>query len=176
MWSGFCSTLLTASEESKSKKVWICLFSCCVTRGVHLELVTDISTQTFLRSFKHFTARRGTPTQVISDNAKTFSTAAQYLLKLTVKWSFNLEKAPWWGGFFEQMVQSVKQCLRKSIRSAMLSYDELSTVLTKSRSHYKFKTNLYLSSEDLEEPLTPSHLLMIGHHVLSLPDSTRATV
>ena len=32
----------------------------------------------------------------------------------------------------------------------------------------------YVSSEDLDEPLTPSHLLS-GHHILSLPDNTVAT-
>ena len=165
---------ITASEESESKKVWICLFTCCVTRGIHLKLVTDMSTQTFLRSFKRFTARRGMPTLVISDNAKTFSSAAQYLAELKVKWSFNLEKAPLWGGFFERMVQSVKRCLRKNIGSAKLSYDELSTALTEVEAIVNSRPISYLSSEDLEEPLTPSHL-MIGHRVLSLPDSTRVT-
>ena len=38
---------IKASEESESKKVWICLFTCCVTRGIHLEFVTDMSTQPF---------------------------------------------------------------------------------------------------------------------------------
>ena len=69
-----------------------------------LELVPDMSTQTFLRSFKRFTARRGTPVQVISDNANTFVSAAQCLTDLKVRWSFNLKKAPWWGGFFKRMV------------------------------------------------------------------------
>ena len=91
-----------------------------------------------------------------------------------MKWSFNLEKALWWGGFFEWMVQSVKQCLKKSIGSAKLSYDELSTALTEVEAIVNSRPISYLSSEDLEEPLTPSHL-MIGHHVLSLPDSTRVT-
>ena len=101
----FAGPLYIVTEGSESNKVWICLFSCCVTRAIHLELVPDMSTRTFLRSFKRFTARRGTPAQVISDNAKTFVSAAQYLADLKVRWSFNLEKAPWWGGFFERMVQ-----------------------------------------------------------------------
>ena len=49
---------------------------------------------------------------------------------MSIKWVFNLEKAPWWGGFFERMVQSVKRCLKKSIGKARLSYHELTTVLT----------------------------------------------
>ena len=133
-----------------------------------------MSTQTFLRSFKRFAARRGTPQQVISDNAKTFVSAAQHLANLKVRWSFNLEKAPWWGGFFERMVQSVKRCLKKSIGSAKLTYDELSTALTEVEAIVNSRPISYLSSEDLEEPLTPSHLLT-GHRILSLTDGMGAT-
>ena len=30
-------------------------------------------------------------------------------------WYFIVERAPWWGGFWEWMVQTVKKCLRKAI-------------------------------------------------------------
>ncbi len=46
-----------------------------------------------------------------------------------VTWRFNLERAPWWGGFFEIMVRSVKRCLRKVIGNAKLTVDGLATVL-----------------------------------------------
>lgn len=32
---------------SRSEKVWICLFTCCVTRAIHLELVPDLTTTTY---------------------------------------------------------------------------------------------------------------------------------
>ena len=57
---------------SKGNKVWICLFTCCVTRAVHLELVLDLSAVTFIRCLKRFTARSGLPRKIVSDNAKTF--------------------------------------------------------------------------------------------------------
>jgi hypothetical protein len=41
-----------------------------------------MSTEAFLRSFKRFTARRGVPAKVISDNAKTFISAAKKLCAL----------------------------------------------------------------------------------------------
>ena len=146
-----------------------------------------MSAQTFLRSFKRFTARRGIPVQIISDNGKTFVSAAQiienmlktsevqqHLAGLKVKWVFNLEKAPWWGGFFERLIQSVKRCLKKTIGKAKLTYDELLTVLTEVEAIINSRPLSYVSSEDLDEPLTPSHLLS-GRWILSLPDSTVAT-
>ena len=47
-----------------------------------------------------------------------------------MQWSFNLKKAPWWGGMFERMIESVKCCLQKTIGHAKLTYDELLTALT----------------------------------------------
>ena len=45
------------------------------------------------------------------------------------KWRFNVEAAPWWGGFFERLVKSVKLSVKKCLRNARLNYDELSTTL-----------------------------------------------
>ncbi len=58
----FAGPLYTkASDVARSGKVWICLYTCCVVRAVHLDLVPDMTATTFLRSFKRFTARRGLP-------------------------------------------------------------------------------------------------------------------
>ena len=40
-----------------------------------------------------------------------------------------MEGAPWCGGFFERLVKSVKRCLKKVVRNARLTYEELLTVL-----------------------------------------------
>ena len=125
---------------SASKKVWICLYTCCMTRAVHLDIVPDMTAQAFICRFKRFTSRRGFPVRIVSDNAKMFKTAAkivvatmdtstvkEYFSNIGIKWSFNLERAPWWGGVFERMVQTMKRCLRKIIGNACLTYEELLT-------------------------------------------------
>jgi len=66
-------------SDTNSSKVWICLFTCCVTRAVHLELVIDMSAPTFIRCMKRFAARRGLPRKFISDNGKAFKTASKLL-------------------------------------------------------------------------------------------------
>ena len=53
-------------------KAWICLFTCAVFRAVHLELVTSLSTASFLMTFRRFIARRGRPSVVYSDNGSNF--------------------------------------------------------------------------------------------------------
>ena len=53
-------------------KAWMCLFTCAVTRAVHLELVRSMSTPCFLMALERFFSRRGIPRIIYSDNARTF--------------------------------------------------------------------------------------------------------
>ena len=125
----FAGPVYLRTKEAGSNKAWICLFTCCVTRAIHLELVLNMSTSTFIRALKRFSARRGLPRRILSDNAKTFKAAAKtlrnmfkdpevqsYLSQSCVQWSFNLEKAPWWGGVFERLVRDafVKWLVKRS--------------------------------------------------------------
>ena len=141
-----------------------------------------MSALTFIKCLKCFAARRGLPQRFVSDNAKAFKSAAKtldeivkqpefetYLTEFGIEWTFNLEKAPWWGGIFERLIQSVKRCLRKVIGQVKFSYNELNTALVEVEAIINSRPLTYVSSEDLEEPLTPSHLL-VGCRILSLPD------
>ena len=47
-----------------------------------MELVTDMSTETFIRCLKRFVARRGMPRKFLSDNGKSFKTAADFLKRV----------------------------------------------------------------------------------------------
>ena len=178
----FAGPLYVRIAGSKMEKAWICLFTCCVVRAIHLEIVTDLSAGTFIRCLKRFSARRGLPRKFISDNGKTFKAAAKflklvfqddavrdYLVGLGVDWLFNIEKAPWWGGVFERLVKSTKRCLKKMIGQAKLSLDEIQTVVVEVESIINSRPLSYLSLSNLEEPLTPSRL-MIGRRILNLPD------
>ena len=93
----------------------------------------------------------------------TDSALKQYLL---THCDFNLDKAPWWGGVFERLAKSTKRCFQKVIGTAHLSYDELLTVVTELETILNSRPLTYMSSEDVKEPLTPSHL-MLGYQVIS---------
>lgn len=94
----------------------------------------------------------------------------EYLSGLGITWQFNIELAPWWGGAFERLVKSTKRCLKKQIGRANLTLDELTTCLAEIEAVINSRPLSYLSSEELEEPVTPSHLIF-GHHILNLPDN-----
>ena len=162
--------------------MYIALFSCCVTRAIHLELVEDLSAAAFRRCLRRFAARYGTPALIVSDNAKTFQATEKALNELLnhpevqsdlghmrVEWRFNLERAPWWGGFFERMVASVKDCLRKTLGNARLTYEELLTVLVEVECILNARPMTYEYNEVDDEVLTPSHLIY-GRRIKSLLD------
>ena len=67
-------------------------------------------------------------------------------------------------------MRSTKRCLRKIIGQAKLSYDELLTAVMEVEAIINSRPLSYLTPDDLDEPLTPSHLLT-GRRVLSLPDN-----
>ncbi|VDN06670.1 unnamed protein product, partial [Onchocerca ochengi] len=49
---------LTIKGESGLIKRWIALFTCFTTRAVHLELVDDLTAESFVHVFRRFSARR----------------------------------------------------------------------------------------------------------------------
>ena len=168
----YAGPLFVKREGNLSNKVWICLFTCTVTRGVHLDVVRELSAPAFIQCFKRFTARRGIPSKMISDNGKSFQAAAKilraianhsdvqrHLSRFKIQWVFNLPRAPWWGGIFERLIRSTKRCLRKTIGRASLRYEELCTVVVEVEAVLNSRPLTYVSTEDDEEPLTPSHLL-----------------
>ena len=70
-------------------KVYICLFTCGLTRAVHLEVVTDLNVETFMQAFRRFVCRKSLPQVMISDNASTYTSAAKELEQLLTATKLN---------------------------------------------------------------------------------------
>ena len=60
----------------------ILLFSCCVTRAVRIELVSNLTTTEFIKSFKRLISKRDKPKTVYSDNVKTVKVGAKWLANI----------------------------------------------------------------------------------------------
>ena len=112
-------------------KSYIILITCASTRAIHLELAQDMGADALIRAPKRFQTRRGIQNSIISDNGKKFkdSSLKLYINENGTQWSFITGRAPWFGGFYQRLVQSVKKCLRKTLRNAKLNYEELNTHL-----------------------------------------------
>ena len=170
-------------EVDNLHKSWVCLFTCAVTRAVHLELVSDSSTETFLLAFRRFVARRGKPQLIVSDNGKNFRGASKELYSLykaaeaaskqlekeSIRWQFNAEKSPWWGGLFEAMIKICKGALRKTLGKNRLTFEQLTTVLAEVEQVVNSRP-LGAVSDSVEDPLpvTPQ-MLILGYEPEKLP-------
>ena len=98
--------------EGQEAKVYICLFTCANSPAIHLEVVNDLSQESFLLAFRRFVSRRSLLVTMISDNASTYLSAAseieQLIKSTTVQTTlqnrgrtrqFIPKRAPWYGGF-----------------------------------------------------------------------------
>ena len=103
--------------------------------------------------------------KIYSDNARTFTSAANQLANHygvhVPAWQFIVPRAPFWGGWWERLVRSVKSALRKSLGTHSLAKKELETVLCEVEQSINSRP-LTPTSEHPGEPgpLTPAHFLM----------------
>ena len=168
--------------KNTNQKHYICLFTCAVTRAVHLELLPSLSTESFILAFRRFTSRKSTPQKIISDNATTFYAANHELQEIfknnqvfdimankRIKWQFITKHAPWHGGFSERLIALTKSCLKKVIGKSVLSHEEMRTVICEIEAILNDRPITHMSSDiDSAEPLTPAHLLY-GRKLTSTP-------
>ncbi|GFT16382.1 integrase catalytic domain-containing protein [Trichonephila clavipes] len=155
------------------RKVWITLFTCAVYRAIHLELVNSLTSDAFLLALRCFIARPGRPRTIYCDNGTNFRGAFNDLSKLNwskiveetrtpkILWKFIPPTAAWWGGWWERLVRTVKELLKRTLGRSVLKYDELYTVLCDCESIINCRPLTYVS-ENPEEliPLTPSMFLI----------------
>ena len=143
-------------------KGYFLIITCCCTRAVHIESTPDLSVKSFLLAFRRFILRCGIPENIISDNFKTFKAVEvqNFMRYLRIKWNFILEKSPWWDGFYERMVRSIKNTLNKVVGISSLDYEQLNTVLVEIENVINSRPLTYMNDENLGESLTSYHLIL----------------
>ena len=171
--------------------MYICLYTCAVTRAVHLELVWDLTSEAFTRSFRRFVSTRGMCRTVYTDNAKTFEKSEKdlmfyldllrgkafqsYLADYNIQWKYILECSPWWGGFYERLMKSTKKPLKKVLGKSRVSVDEMSTILKEIEAQLNSRPLTEVSDEPSEQMyLTPASFL-IGSPTMNMPLKPRTT-
>lgn len=153
------------SSDHPGVKHYILLFTCAVIRAVHLELVDSLSSKDTMLALRRFCSRRGLPAIIYSDNAKNFQACQRELNSfygpVGPKWQMIAPLSPWWGGFWERQVRSVKSALKKSVGGGVLTRTELETTLLEVEHCINSRPLTFVGDEkDAITPLTPSHFLI----------------
>lgn len=172
-----------------SHKGYIAVFICLVSKAIHLEAVTDLSTAAFLAALKRFISRRGLCHSIYSDCGTNFIGADNelrvnvqrnrqliekdvmpFLSNHGIQWHFIPPASPHFVGLWEAGVKSTKYHLRRILHNTTLTYEEMATVL--------YQVEACLNSRPLapntNDPndftaLTPGHFL-IQRSMLAAPE------
>jgi hypothetical protein len=171
-------------RKARQYKVYIAVFVCFVVKAVHLEVVSDLTTDSFLAALKRFVARRGLPTDIYTDCGTNFVGAANQLRNLLndpvhrdrlsgsvhCSWHFNPPAAPHFGGLWEAAVRSAKTLLVRIMGEHTFTLEEFSTILCRVEAILNSRPLTPISSDPAEiECLTPGHFL-IGQPLLAVPE------
>ncbi|KRZ47836.1 hypothetical protein T02_819, partial [Trichinella nativa] len=147
-------------RDVRVNKAYVCIFTCMTTRAVHLELLREQTTDSFLQGLRRFISRRGRPRVIQSDNFRSFKLADTFIQCLfrdngwkklqrkineeRIRWKFITPRAPWCG-----------------VRGALLRYDELHTVLCEIEARINGRPLVFMGDDiDGEAALTPAHFLI----------------
>ncbi|EFP02063.1 hypothetical protein CRE_14359 [Caenorhabditis remanei] len=141
---------LRYKTKEDNGKIWVLLVTCLVTRAVHLEIVQDNTTHSFILALKRYFGRRGVPQSILSDNAPAFKLGYNIMNKdikslintsLTLT-SFLADKeidirlitpfSPWKGGIYERLVALVKNMLHKVLGKITIPFLELESLIIES--------------------------------------------
>ena len=165
---------------AKYFKGYICLFICLATKAVHIEVVSDLTTEAFLACLHRFTSRRGIPSMIMSDNGRTFVGAARELNELyeffrlnsgyienaasskKINWKFIPAYSPHFG-IWEAGIKSCKHHLSRIAKDAKLTFEQLTTLTAQIEAILNSRPLVPMSSDPADlRALTPAHFL-IGH-------------
>ena len=172
-------------------KAYLYVFISLTVKAVHLELVSDLTSEAFIAALRRFIARRGYPTLLSSDHGTNFvganrdlkefdqflqsqiaqGTISEFCSTRNIEWKFIPELSPHFGGLWESTVKSDKTHLRRIVRTVKLTFEELTTILTQASTCLNSRPLVSINShsDDGIEALTHGHFL-IGRLLTSLSD------
>ena len=130
------------------KEAQVVIFTCTTTRSIHLELVTNKSSDTFLMAFRRFACLRGHPNTCYSDYGTSFAGARDYLKEVMrnrdipkiqsilseeftcdFKWQWNIPHARHQNGVVKTLIKSVRQALNCVCKNQTFTEEQWRTFL-----------------------------------------------
>lgn len=179
-------------EGRKQLKRWGLIFTCLASRGVHLETLNTMETDSFINPLRRFISRRGKVRQLRSDQGTNFMGARNELKKALgelnndvvnnfllsqgcdwIEFKENVPHASHMGGVWERHIRTVRQVLAGILmdHGSQLDDEALRTLMTEVENIVNSRP---LSAENLADPdalapITPNHLLTLKSQVILPP-------
>lgn len=155
-----------------------CVFTCLVTRAIHIEVAQSMDTDAFINALQRFIARRGEPRLIRSDNGTNFVGAQlelqralkewnqakiqDFLHQRDIEWVFNPPAASHMGGVWERQIRTIRNILRGLANQQMLDDEALTTLMCLAESIVNSRPITKVSDDARDPtPLTPNHLLLL---------------
>ena len=167
------------------EKRYGCIFTCLVTRAIHIEVLSSLEADSFINGIMRFASRRGFPDMIRSDNGTNFVGGARELgssiaawnekvhesmLRKDVKWIFNPPAASHMGGVWERQIRSIRRILCALMRGMVLDDERLSTFMCEAEFIVNNRPITRNSSDPCDDtPLTPNHLLQMPGGITAPP-------
>lgn len=153
----YLGPIMISTNNERSEKRWICLYTCLAVRAIHLEIVKDLTAEECTLALRRFIAARTLPQPIISDNATQFKLTAEVMtgtqcIENNIKWKFIPELAPWHGGFYERLISLVKHCLKRSLDTKLIGDSQIYTIIKEIELVLNTRPLTYVSAE-------PEHIL-----------------
>ena len=183
-----CFGPFAVSLGRKSYKRYGVIFTCMSSRAVHIEVASNLSTDSFINSLRRFICRRGNVRTITCDNGTNFvgaakelrdalkdwnsSQIAEILKQRNIEWYFNTPTASHHGGAFEREIRSVRKTLASMLATqpVKLNDDELCTLLCEVEAILNNRPLTEFSSSPQDfTALTPNHLLLLENAVTFPP-------
>ena len=168
-------------------KVWIAVFTCFVSRAVHVELLFNMSADAMVNAIIRFAARRPGIRRFTSDCGTNLVGANNILKKEMeawnrsstselqrrgLRWDFITPRTPHYGGVWERIVALFKRHLASISTGAILHVDAFNTAVVEVEGILNRRPLTALSDDPNDsEALTPNHILnpsTSGHAPLDL--------
>ncbi|XP_045036686.1 uncharacterized protein LOC123477418 [Daphnia magna] len=135
-------------------KLYVLLITCLNTRAVHLEVAASLDLSSFLIAFASFTARRGRPSVVYSDNGAQIVAGDKAIQQ-------GIERLKEQTSLVKCLVKSAKVALEAIVESRPLTEELLRGFVIQAESLLNGRPLTYVSVDHRDpEPLTPNHFLL----------------
>ncbi|XP_062583635.1 uncharacterized protein LOC134245360 [Saccostrea cucullata] len=180
------ATRRTRGGVSNSKR-WSVLFTCLYKRAIHIEVIEELSSSSFINCLRRFISLRGNVKEIRSDRGSNFVGAIddldvkvinvedkpvrEFLLDQKVTWIFNPPHSSHMGGVWERMIGIARRILDSmlmDLHSKHLTHEVLTTHMAEVCAIVNSRPTVPVSS-DPEAPMILSPNMLLTQKTYNIP-------